>query len=96
MALGVYTNTMSYKFNEDLNIVADISLVHAGLGTNNKALSDQLTGIYLSRAELNYRLFDNFIIQFRYEKSPYGYGYYNPFYGYYSRYGSRYDDPFMR
>ena len=96
MALGVYTNTMSYKFNEDLNVVADISLAHSGLGTYNKALSDQLTGISLSRAELNYRPFDNFIIQLRYEKAPYGYGYYNPFYGYYSRYGSRYDDPFMR
>ena len=97
MALGVYTNTMSYKFSEDLNVSADISLAHAGLGSYNKALSDQLTGLYLSRAELNYRPFDNFIIQLRYERPQYPYyGYYNPFYGYsrYSGYGGRYDDPF--
>ena len=96
MALGVYTNTMSYKFSDNLNVSADISLAHAGLGNNyNKALADQLTGLYLSRAELNYKPFDNFIIQLRYEKPPYyGYGY-NPYYGYYNRYGgSRYEDPF--
>ena len=96
MALGVYTNSMSYKFSEDLNVVADISLAHAGLGSYNKALSDQLTGLYLSRAELNYRPFDNFIIQLRYERPPYyGYGY-SPFYGYYNRYGGGryYEDPF--
>jgi hypothetical protein len=98
MALGVYTNTMSYKFNENLNIEADISLAHAGLGSYSKALADQLTGLYLSRAEINYRPYDNFIIQLRYERPTYPYyGYYNPFYGYYSRYGSRYyDDPFAK
>jgi hypothetical protein len=94
MALGVYTNSISYKFSEDLNVLADISLAHTGFGNYNKALSDQLTGLYLSRAELNYRPFDNFIIQLRYERPPYyGYGY-NPFYGY-SRYSRYYDDPFV-
>lgn len=94
MALGVYTNTMSYKFSDNLNVEADVSLAHAGLGSYSKAFADQLTGLSLSRAEINYKPFDNFIIQLRYEKPPYGY--YNPFYGYYSRYGSRYDDHFMR
>ncbi len=93
LALGIYTNSMSYKFNDQLNAKADISLVHSPFSSYSKGVTDKLNGIYLSKAELNYKPYDNFIIQLRYQQLPYNY--YNPFY--YNSYGreSYLHDPFM-
>lgn len=91
IALGIYTNTMSYKFSDNLNASADISLIHSPFSSYNKGVTDKLTGIYLTRAELNYKPYDNFIIQFRFDQIPYNY--FNPFYYNYGRSGY-FDNPF--
>lgn len=90
IALGIYTNSMSYKFSDNLNASADISLIHSPFSSFNKGVTDKLTGIYLTKAELNYKPYDNFIIQLRYEQLPYNY-FYNPFYYGINRYGYFYD-----
>jgi hypothetical protein len=90
IALGVYTNSMSYKFSDKLNVKTDISLIHSPFSTYSKGVTDKLSGIYLSNAEVNYKPYDNIIIQLRYNKSPYSY--YDPFSNY-SRYGY-FNDPF--
>jgi hypothetical protein len=91
IALGIYTNSMSYKFNDQLNVKTDISLIHSPFSSYSKGVTDQLTGLYLTKAELNYKPYDNFIIQLRYDRIPYNS--YDPFYSSYGR-RSFYNDPF--
>jgi len=86
IALGVYTNTMMYKFTDKLNISADVSLVNSPYNSFGKDFANQLNGIYLSRAELNYQPWENFSVNVQYRSNPLGY--YSP-YGY-SRYNRGY------
>jgi hypothetical protein len=83
IGLGIYTNSMKYKFTDNLNARVDLSLVHSPFGSYSKNFSDQLTGFYVNRAEINYKPFNNCVIQLRYQKLP-NYGYYgtNGYYPY--------------
>lgn len=78
MALGMYTNTMSLKFGDNINVQADVSLINSPYNTLGEALSKQINGIYLSRVEMNYKVSDNMNINLQYNNSPFGY--YSPFY----------------
>lgn len=73
LALGVYTNSMMYKFNDNLDIQVDASLVHSPYSTFGTQVTDQINGLYLSRAVLNYRPAKNFLINIQYNRNPYGY-----------------------
>lgn len=87
VALGVYTNNMSYSFSEDLFIEADISLVtspYSSFGTDH---AKSLNGIYLSRAQLNYRPSENMNILIQYNGGPFNY--YSPYNNYYSPFSRR-------
>ena len=83
VALGVYTNSMLYKFADNLNIQADISLINSPYSSFGKDFSDQINGLYLTRASLNYKPWENFSINVEYDRNPLGY--YNPNFGF-SRY----------
>lgn len=85
IALGVYTNNMSYLFNEDLLLELDASLVHSPYSSFGNKHQDQLNGIYLSRAELTYKPWKNFQVSVQYRQVPNGF-FFNPFsnYGYYN------------
>lgn len=84
IALTTYTNSMFYKFNDQLNIEADVSLVNSPYNTFDKSFSQQLNGIYLSRAQLNYKPADNMTIILQYRNMPFNYynsyWYNSPFY----------------
>lgn len=82
MALGVYTNSMSYKFSDNLDVQADISLVNSPYNSFGKDFTNQVNGLYLSRAQINYRPTDNTFITVQYNSMPYNY--YSPYsyYGY--------------
>ena len=86
IALGVYTNNMSYKFNDNLDVEADVSFVNSPYSSFGEDHAKSLNGIYLSRAELNYRFSDDFKVSLRYNQlpngyySPFGYSRYSPFY----------------
>lgn len=78
LALGAYTNSMQYKFNDKLNVQVEASLVHSPYSTFGKELTNQINGIYINRAALNYKPFENFQINIQYNQYPYGYSpYYN-------------------
>ena len=83
VALGVYTNSMIYKFADNLNIGADISLVNSPYSSFGKDFTNQINGLYLTRASLNYKPWENFTINVQYNRNPLGY--YNPYSGF-SRY----------
>lgn len=83
MSLGMYTNSMMYQFSDKVNARADISLMYspynsfAAFGSRKNDLSS----IYLSRAELNYRPWENVLVRLEYRRIPWGSSYYDsPFY----------------
>jgi hypothetical protein len=77
LALSTYTNSMFYKFNDQLNFQADISLVNSPYNSFGKEFSKQINGIYLSRAQLNYKPSENMNIILQYRSYPAGY--YSPY-----------------
>lgn len=93
LSLTTYTNSMNYRFNEKLSVSADVSMQYSpfassvyGTGYSNQLQKD-FSGVFLSRASVDYKISDNSSIKFEYrnmQNDPYGY--YNPFYGY-DRYG---------
>ncbi len=90
LALGVYTNSMMYKISNALNVQADISVVNSPYNSFSKDFAKQINGVYLSRAQINFKPSDNTSIMLQYSNSPMSYyspyGYngfgYSPFYGY--------------
>jgi hypothetical protein len=68
MSLGVLTSSMFYKLSDPLDVQFDVSLQHSPFSSfgNSKSLS----GIYLSRAQLNYRPAENMLLQIQYRQLP--------------------------
>ena len=82
LSLGTYTNSMMYEIADNLNARADVSLSYSpynSFSTFNNKKSD-LSSVYLSKAEVNYRPSKDVLVQFQYRMIPYGYGAYSPFY----------------
>ena len=88
MTLGVYTNSLLYKFSDKLNFQMDASVVNTPSNSFGQDFSKQLNGIYITKAALNYKISDNAKVMVEYRMLPYGMGY-NP-YGYssYNGFGS--------
>jgi len=80
LALGVYTNSLRYKFAENFNMQVDASLVHSPYSSFGKNYQDQINGIYLSGAQLNYQPWKDVNISVQYRNIPGGF--YNDFYGF--------------
>lgn len=81
ISLGTYTNSMMYEFADNLNARADVSMSYSPFASSSlmtKGMKNNLSSIYLSRAEVNYKPWDNFYVQLQYQRSPFGY-YYSPF-----------------
>jgi hypothetical protein len=78
IALGRYTNSMMYKFTDKLDARVDVSLQHSPYSTLDSRLQSSLTGIFIDRAELNYRPADNMFLSVSFRKMPYYYGYDSP------------------
>ncbi len=83
MSLGTYTNSMSYDFTDRLNARADVSFMYSpynsfsGIGTKGK---NDLSSLFLSRAEVNYKPWDNVIMQVQFRQVPFGGYLYSPYY----------------
>ncbi|HCV43080.1 MAG TPA: hypothetical protein DGH68_06315 [Bacteroidetes bacterium] len=87
VSLGTYTNSMSYEFADNLRARTDLSMSYSpynNLPTLNGKKND-LSSIYLSRAQLDYKPWENFLIQLQYRSLPYG-----------SYYGSQFFNPWYR
>ncbi len=79
LALGMYTNSMSYKISNPLTVSADVSLLNSPYSSLGSKFSQGLNGIYLTRADLNYHPTNNFQIDLQFNQNPM-YRYYNPYY----------------
>jgi len=86
LALGIYTNSLSYQLSDPLSLQMDVSVMHSPYSSLGGDFAKSLSGVYLTRAELNYKPSDNtlFQIQFRQIPSAFyygGYGYGGAFWG---------------
>ncbi len=78
MMINSYTNSIFYKFSDNLNLQADISFVTSPFSSFGRGFQNQISGIYLNRLELNYRPTNNVFINIQYRQFPF-YQYY-PYY----------------
>jgi hypothetical protein len=91
-ALGVFTNTLRYDFADNLNFQAAVSFVNSPYSTFGKEFSKGINGIYLQKAELNYKPSENTSISLSFSQLPYSY--YNYPYGGYGYFNRWYDPVF--
>lgn len=78
MSLAAYTNSMFYRIADPLDLRFDISLQGSPFGSGQNA---DFSRLLLSRAELNYRPWENVHVRFLYRQVPYfDRGYYSPYY----------------
>ena len=81
LSLGTYTNSMTYEFADNLNARADVSLSYSPFSSGTTLLKkNDLSSVYLSRAQVNYKPWENVLVQFQYRQIPTGSYYYSPFY----------------
>lgn len=82
MSLTSYTNSMFYKLMKNLNVQLDVSVLYSPYSTFGDQFQKDISGIYISNAAVNYYPWKDFSVHLQYNAVPYGYGFYNPYYGY--------------
>lgn len=73
MALGVYTNKISYEFSEKFDFQINTSFVNTPYNTLGENFTNSINGVYIDRARINYRPSDDFNISLQFSTRPYGY-----------------------
>jgi len=74
--LNSYTNSMAYRFRENLNVEVDASVVASPYSSLGKEHQNSINGIYLSRVQLNYSPIKDMYLTIQYLNLPPG-SYYN-------------------
>jgi hypothetical protein len=64
---------MAFKFNDQLMLETDLSLVNSPYNSFGKDFSKNINGIYLSRAQLTFKPLDNMSVIVQYRQIPGGY-----------------------
>jgi hypothetical protein len=82
ISLTSYTNSMFYRLMSNLNVQLDVSVMYSPYSTFGEQFQKDISGVYVSRAAVNYHPWKNFSVHLQYRSMPFGYGYYHPFYGY--------------
>jgi hypothetical protein len=81
--LSMFTNTFSYKASDNLFLSADVSAVYSPFSSFGKGFQDQMNGLYLTNARLDWKLGESTFMRLEYVGGPQSYGY-NPFYNAYN------------
>jgi hypothetical protein len=71
MAMDTYTNSMSYKFTDNLNIQLDASVINMPYSTLGKQFNNSINGFYISNAAINYQPWKDVYISVQYRNLPY-------------------------
>jgi hypothetical protein len=69
-SLGELTSNIAYQISNPLSVQFDVSLVHSPFNNLGGSFAKDISGIYLSRAELNYRPSKNMLLQIQYRQLP--------------------------
>jgi len=70
MSLGMYTNSMYYKIADPLDVQFDVSLMYSPNNSFMGGPQKDFAGIYLTRAQLNYRPSENMMLQINFQQVP--------------------------
>ena len=62
-SLGTLTSSLAYQISNPLSVMFDVSLVHSPYNNLGGNFAKNISGVYLSRAELNYRPSDDLLLQ---------------------------------
>lgn len=82
LSLATYTNSMMYKFTDNMNVQLDASFISSPYSTLGKDFQNSLQGVYISRAAFNYKPWEDVSISLQYRNLPYLYNNnYNGYYG---------------
>ena len=86
-SLGALTSNIGYQLSNSLSAQFDVSLLHSPFNNLGGNFANDISGIYLTRAELNDRPSKNLFFQIQYQQLPalYWLNNYNRF-GYMPRY----------
>jgi hypothetical protein len=82
VSLTSYTNSMFYRLMNNMNVQVDVSVLYSPYSTFGDQFQKDISGVYISNAAVNYYPWKNFSVHLQYSAMPYGYGMYNPYYGY--------------
>ena len=79
IALSTYTNSMAFRLSENLNLEIDASAIASPYSSFGEQHQKSINGIYLTRAQLNYKISDKSNLTIQYLNLPPG-TYYNNYY----------------
>jgi hypothetical protein len=69
-SLGELTSNIAYQISNPLSVQFDVSLMHSPFNNLGGNFANDISGIYLTRAELNYRPSKNMLFQIQYRQLP--------------------------
>jgi hypothetical protein len=69
-SLGELTSNIAYQISDPLSVQFDVSMMHSPFNNLGGNFTNNISGIYLTRAELNYRPSKNMLFQFQYRQLP--------------------------
>ena len=72
ISIGEYTNSMFYQISDPLSVQFDVSLTHVPFSSFGDKLGNDLSGLRLSRAQLDYRPSENTLFQIQFRQIPAG------------------------
>ena len=80
LSLASYTNSMFYKIADPLNVRFDVTLMGSPYGSYAGYQQTDFSKVFISRAELNYKPWENTSIKVEYNQLPFNrYYYYDRF-----------------
>jgi len=85
LGVSMYTNSLRYRISEPLSVRADISMMFSPFGSASQTFKNDLSGIFLRRASVDYQPSKDMKISLQYRAYPYGT--YAPLGGAYGGYG---------
>jgi hypothetical protein len=72
ISIGEYTNSMMYQISAPLSVQFDVSLTHVPFSSYGDKFSQGLSGLRLSRAQIDYRPSENTLFQVQFRQIPAG------------------------
>lgn len=68
LSVGMYTNSLAYQISGPLDVRFDVSVLHSPFGLPGNM--PDFSGVYLTRAQLNYRPTENMWLQIQFRQLP--------------------------
>jgi hypothetical protein len=70
LSLGALTSSIGYRISDPLSVRFDVSLLHSPYSNLGGNFANNISGVYLTRAELNYKPSKNTQIQLQFQQLP--------------------------